>query len=95
MVGRREGGSVEKIPMKGGERMAVVENAFRSGVSLRLNAGSNPATGRMIVKGCSLGRVKPGADAEAVVRVADKLAAVLEYPVVRMERTQVSTLEKQ
>ena len=36
-----------------------------------------------------------GADAEAVVRVADLLAAVLEYPVVRMERTEVSTLEKQ
>ena len=79
----------------GGERMAVAENAYRSGVSLKLNAGTNAATGRMIVKGCSLGKVKPGADAEAVVRVVDLLAAVLEYPVVRMERTEVSTLEKQ
>lgn len=80
--------------MKGGEDMAVVESAYKSGVSLKLNAGNNPATGKMIVKGCPLGKVKPGADAEAVVRVADKLAAVLEYPVVRMERTEVNTLDK-
>ena len=90
-----EAGGWEKIQMKGGERMAVVENAYRGGVSLKLNAGNNTATGRMIVKGCSLGKVKPGADAEAVVRVADLLAVVLEYPVVRMERTEVSTLKKQ
>ena len=94
-MGKRERRSAEEIPMKGGERMAVAENAYRSGVSLKLNAGTNAATGRMIVKGCSLGKVRPGADAEAVVRVADLLAAVLEYPVVRMERTEVSTLEKQ
>ena len=75
--------------------MPVAENAYRSGVSLKLNAGTNAATGRMIVKGCSLGSVKPGADAEAVVRVADLLAVVLEYPVVRMERTQINMLEKQ
>ena len=74
--------------------MAVVENTYRSGVSLKLNAGTNPATGKVIVKGCSLGRTKPGADAEAIVRVADRLAAVLEYPVVRMERTEVNTLDK-
>ncbi len=74
--------------------MAVVENARRSGVSLKLNAGSDPVSGRMIVKSCSLGRVKPGADAEGIVRVADLLLGVLEYPAVRMERTEVSTLEK-
>ena len=74
--------------------MAVIENAHRSGVSLKLNAGNNPATGRMIVKGCSLGKLKAGANAEAIVRVVDLLAAVLQYPVVRMERTEVSALEK-
>lgn len=74
--------------------MAVVESAYRSGVSLKLNAGSNPATGKMIVKGCSLGKIKAGADAEGIVRVVDRLASVLEYPVVRMERTEVRTLEK-
>lgn len=75
--------------------MAVAENAYRSGVSLKLNAGTNPETGRMIVRGCPLGKIKSGADAEGIMRIADKLAAVLEYPVVRMERTEVSTLEKQ
>ena len=74
--------------------MAVVESAYKSGVSLKLNAGTNPAPRHAIVKGCSLGRTKPGADAEAIVRVADKLAAVLEYPLVRMERTEVNTLDK-
>lgn len=74
--------------------MAVVENARRSGVSLKLNAGADPVTGRMIVKSCSLGKVRPGADAEGVVRVADLLLTVLEYPAVRMERTETSTLEK-
>lgn len=74
--------------------MAVVESAYRSGVSLKLNAGTNPATGRMIVRGCALGKIKSGADAEGIVRIADLLAGVLEYPVVRMERTEVSALEK-
>ena len=74
--------------------MAVIESAYRSGVSLKLNAGSNPATGKIIVKGCSLGKLKAGANAEAIVRVVDLLAAVLQYPVVRMERTEVSALEK-
>lgn len=61
---------------------------------MKLNAGTDPASGRMIVKSCSLGKVRPGADAEGIVRVADLLLGVLEYPAVRMERTEVSALEK-
>ena len=72
-MGKRERGSAEEIPMKGGERMVVAENVYRSGVSLKLNAGTNAATGRMIIKRCSLGKVRPGADAEAVVRIANLL----------------------
>ncbi|MDO4787095.1 MAG: hypothetical protein Q4A13_09130 [Fretibacterium sp.] len=74
--------------------MAVVENARRSGVSVKLNAGNDLLTGRMIVKSCSLGKIKPEADAEKVMRIVDLLAAVLEYPAVRVERTEVRSLEK-
>ena len=75
--------------------MAVVENARYNNVSLKLNAGNNSETGKMIVKSVGLGKLTPSADAEKIMAVADLAAPVLKHPVVRVERTAVSVLEKQ
>ena len=73
--------------------MAVVENGYRSSVSLKLNGGASPVTGTMLVKSCSLGKVVRNADAEKIMGVVGALAPLLVHPVVRVERTEVTTLE--
>ena len=70
----------------------AVENAYRSSISLKLNTGTK-ANGGMIVKSCSLGRVVHGANAGKVMSVVEALAPVLEYPLSRVERTEITTLE--
>ena len=70
----------------------AIENAYRSSVSLKLNSGSRPAGG-MIVKSCSLGNVIQGADKDKVMSVVGALLPVLEHPLYRVERTEVSILE--
>ena len=42
----------------------------------------------------SLGKIKQGANAEAIMDVADLLAACLEHPTVRVERTSIDVLER-
>jgi len=71
----------------------AIENAHRSSVSLRLNAGVRAGTGGMIVRSCSLGRVVQGADAAKVMGVVGALLPVLEFPLFRVERTEVTILE--
>ena len=71
----------------------AMENAHRSSVSLKLNAGIRESTGGMIVRSCSLGRVVYGADVNKVMNVVGALAPVLEHPLFRVERTQVTILE--
>ena len=71
----------------------AIENAHRSSVSLKLNAGTRENTGGMIVKGCSLGKVLHGADVNKVMSVVGALAPVLEHPLFRVERTEVTILE--
>jgi hypothetical protein len=73
--------------------MATVENAKRSGVSVKLNGGVNPVTGSMIVKSCSLGKVVHGADKDGIMNVVGALASVLDYGPARVERTEVTVLE--
>jgi hypothetical protein len=73
--------------------MAVVENAYRSGVSVKLNGGTNPVTGGMIVKSCSLGKVVRGADKDRIMSVVGALGAVLTLTPARVERTEVTVLE--
>jgi hypothetical protein len=73
--------------------MATVENAYKSGVSVKLNGGVNPVSGRMIVKSCSLGKVAHGADKDGIMNVVGALAPVLDYGLVRVERTEVTVLE--
>ena len=71
----------------------AIENAHRSSVSVKLNAGVREGTGGMIVKSCSLGRVVHGADAGKVLGVVGALSSVLEHPLFRVERTEVTILE--
>ena len=71
----------------------AIESAHRSSVSLRLNTGTREGTGGMIVRSCSLGRVIHGADAEKIMSVVGALAPVLEHPLFRVERTEVTILE--
>ena len=71
----------------------ATENAHRSSVSLRLNAGSRPGTGGMVVRNCSLGRVVHGADKDKIMGVVGALRPVLEHPMFRVERTEVTILE--
>ena len=71
----------------------AIENAHRSSVSLKLNAGVREGTGGMIVKSCSLGKVVHGADVNKVMSVVGALASVLEYPLFRVQRTEVTILE--
>lgn len=74
--------------------MAVIENMQRSSVSLKLNAGVSSVTGNMLTKSCSLGKVAGGADAEKIMTVADLLSPLLAYPAIRVERTEVTFLER-
>ena len=71
----------------------ATENAHRSSVSLKLNAGIREGTGGMIVKSCSLGKVVHGADKDKVMSVVGALLPVLEHPMFRVERTEVTILE--
>ena len=71
----------------------AVENAHKSSVSLKLNAGVRESTGGTIVKNCSLGKVAHGADTGKVMSVVGALAPVLEHPLLRVERTEVTILE--
>ena len=71
----------------------AIENAHRSSVSLKLNAGTREGTGGMIVRSCSLGKVTHGADAGKVMSVAGALVPVLGHPLFRVERTEVTILE--
>ena len=73
--------------------MAVIERERRSSLSVRLNAGTNPANGAMIVKSCSLGKVVRGANGEKVMNVVEALAPVLKHPVAEVVRTEVTVLE--
>ena len=71
----------------------AIENAHRSSVSLKLNTGVKESTGGMIVKSCSLGKVIRDADAGKIMSVVGALVPVLEHPLFRVERTEVTILE--
>ena len=71
----------------------AIENALKSSVSLKFNTGSKEGTGAMIVKSCSLGKVVQGADSGKIMSVVGTLLPVLEHPLYRVERTEVTVLE--
>ena len=74
--------------------MAVIQNLHANRISLKLNAGNNPATGKMIVKSAGLSGLAESADAEKIMAVADLAVPVLRHPLVQVERTAVFALEK-
>jgi hypothetical protein len=71
----------------------ATERAYKSSVSVKLDAGVNSVTGNMIAKSCSLGKVAQGADKDKVMEVVGTLLPVLDYPLARVERTEVTVLE--
>jgi hypothetical protein len=71
----------------------AIENAHRSTVNLKLNAGTREGTGGMIVKNVSLGRVVYQADGGKIMNVVGGLASVLKHPLYRVERQEVTILE--
>ena len=71
----------------------AIESALRSAVSLKLNAGTRDGTGGMITKSCSLGKIMAGADKDKIMSVVGSLLPILEHPLYRVERTEVTVLE--
>lgn len=74
--------------------MAIISVPRRSGVSVKLNAGTDPTTSKAIIKSVPINGVKPNADGEQILNIVDLLAAVLVYPVGRVEFTVVNDLER-
>ncbi|MDR1979083.1 MAG: DUF1659 domain-containing protein [Synergistaceae bacterium] len=71
----------------------ATERAYKSSVSVKLDAGINPATGNMILKSCSLGKIAQGADKDKVMSVVGALLPVLDHSLAHVERTEVTILE--
>ena len=71
----------------------ATENTYKSSVAVKLDAGTSPVTGNMIVKSCSLGKIAHGADNDKIMNVVGALLSVLEHSLARVERTEVSVLE--
>jgi hypothetical protein len=57
----------------------AIESAYKSSVMVKLDAGTSPITGNMIVKSCSLGKIAQGADAGKVMSVVGALLPVLGF----------------
>jgi hypothetical protein len=73
--------------------MATIENAYKSSVAVKLNAGLSAVTGNMVVKTLSLGKIVQGADKDKIMPVVGALMQVLEYPAFRVDRTEVTVIE--
>ena len=71
----------------------AIESAHRSSVSLKLNAGTLMGSGTMITKSCSLCKIVHGADKDKIMSVVGTMLPVLEYPLYRVERTEVTVIE--
>lgn len=74
--------------------MAVIQSLQAHRIALKLNAGANPLTGKMIVKSTALGGFAEAADNEKIMALVDLAAPVLKHPVVQVARTAVFMLEK-
>ncbi len=74
--------------------MAVMETPRKSALVLKLDAGRT-ASGSVIMKSCSLGKVLNAADKTKVMAVVDLVTPLLVYPLLRVERTEVSIIENQ
>lgn len=73
--------------------MPVIERGYSSKVTVKLNGGTNTATGGMIVRNVNLSKIEFSADAEKIMNIVGNLLSCLEYPLSAVQRTQVTTLE--
>jgi hypothetical protein len=71
----------------------AIESSYKSVVNVKLDAGTSPVTGNMIMRSASLGRVKEKADANKIMNVVGALIPCLAYGYVRVERTEVTAIE--
>jgi len=71
----------------------AIESGLRHGVTVRLNAGTRPSTGGMLVRTTSLNGLIFGAEADKILSVVGALAPVLAHPLFRIERTAVTVIE--
>ena len=71
----------------------AIENAHRNTVNLRLNGGTRPGGGGMLVRTTPLGRLMHGADNAKIMSVIGALVPVLKHPLFRVEKTVVTILE--
>ena len=71
----------------------AIENPLKSNCVLRVNAGTRPSNGAMITKTVSIGKVMAGADVGKIMAVVALMLPVIEYPLVRVERTEVTVIE--
>lgn len=71
--------------------MAVLKVPKRAAVSLKINTGT---VSDVVLKSVSMGGIKPEADEEQVMDVADLLAPILAYPVTAVEQSATWSLER-
>lgn len=75
--------------------MAAVAIAKSARLSLQLNAGTNPDTGKAIMKTVSIGGMASNADATKISDVVDLVAPCLAHPVAVTLYTVTKTIEKE
>jgi len=71
--------------------MAAIENPIGKRLILKLNKGTDPETGKMILGSLSISKVKSEASADALLATANDVAGLLLYPLVDVQ--VVSTVE--
>lgn len=73
--------------------MAAIVVPLKSGVSLKLDGGRD-TNGNNIVRSVAVNGVKPAANGENILNVAEALAGVLTLPVLRVEHSITNSLER-
>lgn len=70
----------------------AVYSPLKSSVILRLNAGTD-GNGKMIIRSVTTSRIRPTVDATALKTVTDGFSALLEYPVLAVEKVGTDSVE--
>ncbi len=72
--------------------MPVNSNSYPSRLTLRLNAGTDPESGRTILRTVSFNNVRPQASLDALYATAQDLASLMELPLYSVEKVDRSEL---
>ena len=70
----------------------AVYSPLKSSVILRLNAGTD-GNGKMIVRSVTTSRIRPTVDATALKTVTDSFSALLDFPVLAVEKVGTDSVE--